>query len=105
LPPFEFTFNAQNIHTALGRFPIQYEASISSMLERVEQNPVSSFDNFDVIDELIESNECEVMQYQEIEIKNVSEFISADRDKPLRYGCFYESNLRNRCGDPSLELK
>mgnify|MGYP006950275321 CR=1 FL=1 len=45
----------------LGKLPIQYEANISSMLEKVEQNPIEKFDDLDIFDEPCEKNDQEVM--------------------------------------------
>lgn len=99
---FKFQFNADTIQHAMMKLPLQYEANMSSFLEKVEATPPTNFDDLVPFDSL-EVLEFETEAYKEFPLSAVSMFDPALRQQKVRPGCEYESILRMRCGEPDLE--
>ena len=87
IPKFKFCFDAINLESMLGKLPIQYEANISSMLEKVEQNPIQAFDDLDIFDEPCEQNDQEIMNYPQFKYAQVSGHFDSAKGMPTRIGC------------------
>jgi hypothetical protein len=81
--------------------PIEFE-NIASFMEKVECEPVLSFDDLQPFDP-IEQLEFEVMRYKPLLLPAMSTFEPNFLDKPTRPGCKYESTLRQVSGEPDLE--
>jgi len=50
--PFVFHFNRSQIREAMRKLPLEYDANISSFLEKVEANPPTNFDDLEPFDVL-----------------------------------------------------
>lgn len=84
------------------KLPLQYEANMSSFLEKVEATPPTNFDDLIPFDSL-ETLEFETEAYKEFPVQAVSLFDPSLRQQKVRPGCEYESILRQRAGEPELE--
>jgi len=84
------------------KLPLQYEANMSSFLEKVEAVPPTNFDDLVPFDPL-EMLEFETEAYKEFPQQASSLFDPALRAQKVRPGCEYESILRQRAGEPDLE--
>ena len=82
--------------------PLEYEANITSYLEKVEANPPINFDDLDQFDPL-EMLDFEVQSYNPINVPPITSYDPPMRDHPKRPGCEYESVFRQRAGEPDLE--
>ena len=101
---FEFSFNADAIKGNILKLPLEYETNISSMLEKVEANPPTNFDDLEPYTEM-EELDFEIQAYKPETMPQMSQYDPAERTKPSRPGCEYESVLKNRSGEPNLEKK
>lgn len=72
-------------------------------MEKVEAHPVRGFDDLDII-EPIEQLDWEVMGYRPFPPGRVSNYDPNLDGKVQRPGCEYESSIRQRCGEPDLEV-
>ena len=99
---FEFSFNAENIKNGILKLPLEYETNISSFLEKVEANPPTNFDDLEPYDPL-EQLDFEIQNYLPNPLPAMSQYDPAEREKPSRPGCKYESIIRHRAGEPDLE--
>ena len=99
---FKFGFNAGQIRNGILKLPLEYEANISSFLEKVESNPPTNFDDLAPF-KSIERLDFEQNNYQAISIPAMSQYDPPMRELPNRPGCEYESILRQRAGEPDLE--
>lgn len=99
---FKFQFNPDTIQQAMMKLPLQYEANMSSFLEKVEAVPPTNFDDL-VPFEPLEMLEFETEAYKEFPQQPTSLFDPALRAQKVRPGCEYESILRQRAGEPDLE--
>jgi hypothetical protein len=61
---FRFMFNVDTIGQSMMKLPLQYEANMSSFLEKVEASPPTNFDDLVPFDQL-EVLEFEVEAYKE----------------------------------------
>lgn len=75
---FKFQFNRDTIESAMMKLPLQYEANMSSFLEKVEACPPTNFDDL-VPFEQLEVLEFETEAYKEFPIQQVSLFDPAMR--------------------------
>jgi len=73
-------------------------------LEKVEANPPGNFDDLDAYIEM-EEFDFEIQAYKPEPMPQMSQYDPAERRKPARPGCEYESVLKNRSGEPNLEKK
>jgi len=101
---FEFSFNNDSIRQNILKLPLEYETNISSMLEKIEANPPTNFDDLEAYEPL-EELDFEIQAYLKEPQPQMSQFDPAERTKPARPGCEYESTLKNRSGEPNLEKK
>ena len=99
---FSFQFNRDAVQGAMLKLPLQYEASMSSFLEKVEATPPANFDDLVPFDAL-EVLEFETEAYREFPLPATSLFDPALRQQKVRPGCEHESILRMRSGEPDLE--
>jgi hypothetical protein len=99
---FRFGFNPESIQSAMMKLPLQYEANMSSFLEKVEATPPTNFDDLIPFDPL-EVLEFETEAYKEFAITPVSLYDPPFREQHIRPGCEYESIIRMRSGEPDLE--
>jgi hypothetical protein len=81
--------------------PVEYE-NIASFMEKIEADPVISFDDLVPFDPL-ETLDFEVMQYKPMPLPAMSSFEPNFKEKPYRPGCQYESVIRQVAGEPDLE--
>lgn len=84
------------------KLPLQYDANMSSFLEKIEASPPTNFDDLIPFDSL-EQLEFETEAYKEFLVQPVSLYDPALRAQKVRAGCEYESILRQRAGEPDLE--
>ncbi len=84
------------------KLPLQYDANMSSFLEKIETNPPTNFDDLVPFDPL-EVLEFETEAYKEFAITPISLYDPPFREQKVRPGCEYESIIRMRCGEPDLE--
>lgn len=75
---FKFGFNADVLKSAMMKLPLQYEANMSSFLEKIEANPPNNFDDLVPFDPL-EMLEFETEAYKEFTINPTSFY-----DPPFR---------------------
>jgi len=75
---FKFSFDPDTIKSAMMKLPLQYEANMSSFLEKIEANPPANFDDLVPFDPL-EVLEFETEAYKEFVITAVSQY-----DPPFR---------------------
>lgn len=99
---FEFKFDKDALLKSYKKIPIEYEANLSSMIQKVEANIPSNFDDLEQF-EAIEVLEFEVFDHKAKPVPAMSQFDPAFREKQSRPGCGYESVLRERSGEPDLE--
>lgn len=99
---FEFQFNADNIKNGILKLPLEYETNIASFLEKVETNPPTNFDDLEPYDPL-EQLDFEIQNYIQQPLPAMSQYDPAEREKPSRPGCEYESIIKQRAGEPDLE--
>ncbi len=99
---FKFGFNADVLKSAMMKLPLQYEANMSSFLEKIEANPPNNFDDLVPFDPL-EMLEFETEAYKEFTINPTSFYDPPFREQRVRPGCEYESIIRMRSGEPDLE--
>jgi hypothetical protein len=55
---FAFVFNGDNIKASMMKLPLQYEANMSSFLEKIEANPPTNFDD------LVPFDPLEVLEFE-----------------------------------------
>jgi hypothetical protein len=60
---FEFSFNQDAIRQNILKLPLEYETNISSMLEKVEANPPTNFDDLEPYTEM-EELDFEIQAYK-----------------------------------------
>lgn len=99
---FKFGFSADTISAAQMKLPLEYETNIASFMEKVEANPIVSFDDLAPF-ERVEPLDFEALKYQKFPVAPMSNFDPLDPEKGLRPGCEYESILKQRRGEPELE--
>ena len=99
---FQFQFNAENIKNSILKLPLEYETNIASFLEKVETNPPTNFDDLEPYDPL-EQLDFEIQNYLQHPLAAMSQYDPAEREKPSRPGCEYESIIKQRSGEPDLE--
>jgi hypothetical protein len=88
---FSFQFNQDELGLKADiSLPLEYETNIASFMEKIEANPVSSFDDTEEFD-FIEQLDFEVEKYQPMPMPQVSTYDPVFGDKILRPGCEYES--------------
>lgn len=73
--------------------PNEYETNISSLMEKIEAQPVINFDDLEQF-QPIEHLDFEVERYHEFAIPPASTFEPQFKDKVQRPGCEYESTIR-----------
>lgn len=64
---FRFQFNQDSIQQSMMKLPLQYEANMSSFLEKVEATPPTNFDDLVPFDSL-ETLEFETEAYKEFPV-------------------------------------
>lgn len=84
------------------KLPLQYEANMSSFLEKIEATPPANFDDL-IPFEPIEELEFETEGYKEFQITPISFYDPPLKEQKIRPGCEYESIIRMRSGEPELE--
>lgn len=97
---FKFSFKPNQMFADI-RMPVEYE-NIASFMEKVEAEPVISFDDLVQFDPL-EQLDFEVMKYTPMPLPAMSSFEPNFKEKPYRPGCQYESVIRQVAGEPDLE--
>jgi len=98
---FKFCFNTQALKPEI-TMPIEFETNIASFMEKIDAQPVISFDDFEPF-QALEQLDFEVMQYKPFKLPGMSTYDPMFKDKPYRPGCMYESTLRQIAGEPNLE--
>lgn len=88
---FKFSFDARHVFGEV-RLPIEFD-NIASFIEKVEVEPVVSFDDLEPFDP-IEQLDFEVMGYKKMVMPATSTYEDPNVEKPYRPGCMYESALR-----------
>ena len=99
---FQLTFDPDTIKSCMMKLPLQYDANMSSFLEKIETNPPTNFDDLVPFDPL-EVLEFETEAYKEFAITPISLYDPPFREQRVRPGCEYESIIRMRSGEPDLE--
>ena len=83
-------------------FPLEFETNIASFMEKIDAQPVISFDDLEPY-ETIEQLDFEIEKYKVFDLPPVSSFDPKFSDKSWRPGCEYEGATRQRAGEPDLE--
>jgi len=83
-------------------FPLEFETNIASFMEKIDAQPVISFDDLEPY-ETIEQLDFEIEKYKVFDLPPVSSFDPKFSDKSWRPGCEYECAIRQRAGEPDLE--
>ena len=84
------------------KFPLEYETNIASFMEKIDAQPVISFDDLEPF-ESIEQLDFETQKYTAFDLPPVSSYDPKFSDKSWRPGCEYEGSIRQRAGEPDLE--
>ena len=88
---FSFSFNHEDLGLKPAiSLPLEYETNISSFMEKIEAQPIISFDDTEEF-EHIEQLDFEVEKYKPMPLPQVSSYDPMFADKILRPGCEYES--------------
>ena len=98
---FSFSFGKKQLLPDV-RLPMEYEGNVASVMEKIDTQPVVSFDDLNHF-EAIGQLDFEVEGYKEFTLPPISPYEPRFEDKESRPGCEYESALRARAGEPDLE--
>jgi hypothetical protein len=83
---FKFNFNRIAIQEAMQKLPLEYEANISSFLEKVESNPPTNFDDLEPFESL-EMLDFEIQNYKPFPVPTSSNYDPPLRSQTIRPGC------------------
>lgn len=98
---YQFSFGKKQLLPDV-RLAMEYEGNVASVMEKIDTQPVVSFDDLNHFD-AIEQLDFEVEAYKEFPIPAISPYEPVFEAKRNRPGCEYESALRARAGEPDLE--
>jgi len=89
---FSFQFTKKELLLDI-KLPLEYETNIATFMEKIDAQPVSSFDDLEPFDP-IEQLEFEIEKYKALPAPTISNYDPLFKDKLFRPGCEYESALR-----------
>jgi hypothetical protein len=98
---YNFSFGKKQLLPDV-RLPMEHEGNVASVMEKIDTQPVVSFDDLNHFD-AIEQLDFEVEGYKDFSIPAISPYEPMFEAKEKRPGCEYESALRSRAGEPDLE--